>query len=25
VGIFGGLLLTKAVLRAYPPVRQMYW
>jgi uncharacterized membrane protein len=25
VGIIGGLLLTKAVLRAYPPLRDMYW
>jgi uncharacterized membrane protein len=25
VGISGGILLTKAVLRAYPPVRDMYW
>ncbi|MGM0431517.1 MAG: ECF transporter S component [Spirochaetota bacterium] len=25
VGIVGGLLLTKAVLRAYPPLRDMFW
>ncbi|MCF7942467.1 MAG: ECF transporter S component [Spirochaetia bacterium] len=25
IGVFGGVLLTKAVLRAYPPVRELYW